>query len=297
MKNTKNKIFKRRCIFFIGPGKTGSSSIFLNAKNNNQIQLVNKNIKDTFIHSYDDLKFTNYSKVLWRKKNIDKINEDFKSLIQTKSDKKLVLFEMSYIFSKRALKFCAKSNSLVVISLRNTFDRALSNLMMDYRLGIISIRDIENCKKKYIEQCELYLKISNIENVYKKLIKNGQKDKDIMFIDIFNLKIYSKNSINKEFKLVKSLLKGSLKMKENEASDFRFSFLSFLFRFRYLRLIYRIPIFKFFKKYINKILFKKNNSFLKSKLNKYLSRDYKEKFDFIEKSNNKFLKKFNQYNI
>ena len=152
MKNDKNKIFKRRCIIFIGPGKTGSTSIFLNAKNNNQIQLINKDIKDTFIHSYDDLKFTNYSKVLWSKKNIDKINEDFRSLIQTKSIKKLVLFEMSYIFSKKALNFCAKSNSLVVISLRNTFDRALSNLMMDYRLGIISIRDIETCKKKYIEQ-------------------------------------------------------------------------------------------------------------------------------------------------
>ena len=297
MKDNLDQKFKRRCIYFIGPGKTGSSSIYSYARNDIRIELLNEDVKDTFLHSFDDLKSTNYANVLWQKPFINKINEKFKSLVKTQSKKNLLLFEMSYICSKKALKHCANTDSLVVISLRNTFDRALSNLMMDYRLGIISINDVASRKNNYIQQCELYLKISNLQSIFNQLINYGQNPKNIMFIDIFNLKIYSNASINEEFELIKSIVKGAKNTKVNEASDFRFGFIYYLYRSRLLRLIYRIPIFKFFKTFINKLFFKKNNLYLKNKFHKFLVKDYKEKLDIIEENNLKFLREFKSYNI
>ena len=151
----------RNIITFIGPGKTGTSSIYEAVKKMNKFDLISKEIKETYIHSFKDIRSGSYGNLIWRQKLIDKLTNDFiKKLSINSKKKKLILIEPSYADSENALNFCSINSETIIITIRPVLKRISSHLIMDNRLGILNFNNLTQ-NKSFLERLHYYLSLSN----------------------------------------------------------------------------------------------------------------------------------------
>ena len=286
----------RDIITFIGPGKTGTSSIYYAVKQIRKFDLVSDEYKELYIHSFKDVKKGSYRNLIWEQQLINKFTNDFNKKNSECSPKKLILVEPSYADSENALDYCALNAETIVITIRPVLKRICSHLIMDSRLGILNLNNLEN-NKFFLERFYYYLTLSNYAFLYERLKSLGTNMGKVCFLDLNNKLIYSnsKNLVN--FELIKKIANIAIRNKTNPARVPKNKFIKYFYKSKHLRKISRIKLLKKLKDYFNNNLFQNLDTKNREHLEEIIFKIHKSSIESIEYQNNFLLSSKIKHNI
>ena len=221
-----------------------------------KFDLVSKDFKETYVHSFKDIKFGAYGKLIWNKSFVDKFIDDFNNKCSEDNSKKIILVEPSYADSENALKYCSTNAETIIITIRPVLERICSHLIMDSRLGIINLNNL-NKNKLFLERFHYYLALSNYSLIYQKLKSLGTNMDKVYLLDLKKRLIYQngKGFINEE--LIKEIALKTIKETTNKAKVPKNKLIGYLYKKELLRKLSRIMVFKSLKDFFN-------NNFLKN---------------------------------
>ena len=246
---------REKWVFFIGPGKTGSSWLYANLRSHTEIRLP-ENIKES-----------NY----FLDKQLQK--KSIKDLFFDYDEEKNVNLDISntYIYKKEVANEIYKFNpeSKIIIGYRDPFERVISAFSFKQKIGLIEESEtLYNClfKNKYdlihdnrlFDLTKPYLEIFDKSNIFIfefKKIKDSPRE---LLLELFNF-IGVKPEIDE----------GLLLKKINPSSSFRFKYLSkFSYKFsRFLRKKRFHYLLNFIKTnlWVQKILYKPRTKVISNK--------------------------------
>ena len=290
-----NKTF-RDIITFIGPGKTGTSSIYDAVKQIGKFDLVSDEYKELYIHSFKDVKKGSYRNLIWEEQLINKFTNDFNKKNSDCSPKKLILVEPSYADSENALDYCSSNSQTIVITIRPVLKRICSHLIMDSRLGILNLNNLQN-NKLFLERFYYYLSLSNYAFLYERLKLLGTNMGKVCFLDLKKRLIYSnsKNLVNLE--LIKKIANIATRNKTNPARVPKNKLIEYLYKNKNLRKISRVKLLKKLKDYFNNNSFHNLDIKKKEHLEEIIYKIHKSSIESIEYQNNFLLSSKTKHSI
>ena len=205
--------------------------------------MISRDFKETYIHSFKDIKFGTYGKLIWEQPFVNKFIEDFDTKISVNYSKKMILIEPSYADSENALKYCSTNAESIIITVRPVLRRICSHLIMDSRHGILNLKYLKK-NKPFIERFHYYLALSNYSLTYQKLNSLGTNMNKVCFLDLKKGIIYksSKELINEE--IIKEIALKSIKENSNKAKVPKNKLIAELYKKEILRKISRITLLK-----------------------------------------------------
>ena len=159
----------RPVLAFVGPGKTGTSSIFDALKSSNYFQLVSIDTKECYIHSHDFIKDTSYRKYVWSQKVHAKLSEQYLRLLSEHTSKPLILLEPSYLECDSALQQLADFNTVFILTYRTVLDRIVSHICMDISLGILPHHANSSFVSRLDERIYYYLHLSDLHTSIRRI--------------------------------------------------------------------------------------------------------------------------------
>lgn len=255
--------------------------------------MISREFKETYIHSFKDIKFGTYGKLIWDQAFVNKFIEDFDKKNSENYSKKMILVEPSYADSENALKYCSRYAESIIITVRPVLRRICSHLIMDSRNGILNLKNLRK-NKLFIERFHYYLALSNYSLTYQKLNSLGTNMDKVCFLDLKKGVIYksSKDLVNEE--LIKEIALKSIKESSNKAKVPKNKIIAELYKRKMLRKISRITLFKSLKKFFNNNFLSEIDIEKRKELEELIYKMYKSSIDATEYQNNFLLSsKFN----
>ena len=278
-------------IAFIGPGKTGTSSLYEAAKEIDKFQMISSDVKETYIHSFDDIKNGFYKKVLWSSDYVEELRNSYNSKINSIRDKVYTIFEPSYADSDKALSYCAKECSNIVITIRPSIDRIVSHILMDIKLGLISNWNEPCCCQDIQNRMPYYFLLTNYFTLHQR-IQYFNSNANIVFLNLSQRMIYTKTTNMFNIDNILLIAKRAHNIRNNESvmpSSFIGQNISSV---NLLRRIGRLSFLSKYKEAMYNILYTKTSLQLKSKIKSMILEQYESTISVLNRENTNMLKSY-----